>query len=204
MPVDRFFIASPFQRGQEVILKDAEFHHLTHVMRLREGDYIELVNGQGVCAQALIKHLEKKQAFLKIESLVNQQKPPRELILAQALPRINRLDFIIEKGTELGATQFWLFPGFHSERKALTEHQMARLHSQAIAAMKQCGRLYLPTFEIKPALDQWENMKIPAYFGDLRPSAEEFSKVLNRRKVRFFLLVPKLAFQKKKSNILLG
>lgn len=197
MPADRFFIASPLQMGQKVILDNTEFHHLVHVMRLKEGDRIELVNGLGALAQALIKLVEKKQAQLVIESVINGQKSSKEIILAQALPRINRLDFIIEKGTELGATQFWLFPGYQSERKALTEHQLDRLQNQAIAAMKQCGRLFLPSLEMKPSLDQWEKMDIPAYFGDLRDSAESFTKILNHSESAIFFIGPEAGFSEK-------
>lgn len=202
MPADRFFIASHLQNDQEVILKDTEFHHLMNVMRLHEGEHIELVNGQGACAQALIKRMEKKQAQLKIVAVTNQTRPHRELILAQALPRINRLDFIIEKGTELGATQFWLFPGYHSERKALTEHQLERLQNLAIAAMKQCGRLFLPKFEIKAGLDQWKEIDIPAYFGDVRPSAEDFRHVISHSKSSLFFIGPETGFSEKEIDCL--
>jgi 16S rRNA (uracil1498-N3)-methyltransferase len=197
MPADRFFINSFLNDEQELFLEDTEFHHLAHVMRMKEGEVIELVNGQGALAQATLKQLEKKRALLTIDSVVHQPKNQRELILAQALPRINRLDFIIEKGTELGATQFWLFPGQHSERKILTDHQLERLESQAIAAMKQCGSLFLPKLEFKPSLDRWEKLKIPAYFGDTRPTAEPFSQMIQRQESVLFFVGPEAGFSEK-------
>lgn len=202
MPADRFFIATPLQSDHEVILEDSEFHHL-QVMRLKEGEKIELVNGQGMLAHALIKKMEKKRALLIIESVDSQLKQSREIILAQGLPRINRLDFIIEKGTELGATQFLLFPGAHSERKILTEHQLGRLENMAIAAMKQCGRLFLPSIEIKPPLDQWKKMEIPSYFGDVRDSAESFGKIFNHSNSGVFFIGPEAGFSEKEIECLL-
>lgn len=197
MPADRFFNGTSLQSGQKVILDGTEFHHLVNVMRLKEGDNIELVNGQGALAQAYIELVEKKRAQLMIESVKTEQKSTRELILAQTLPRINRLDFIIEKGTELGATQFWLFPGQNSERKTLTEHQLERLQNLAIAAMKQCGRLFLPSLEIKPPLNQWERFNIPAYFGDMRDSAVAFNKIIKHAENAIFFVGPEAGFSEK-------
>ncbi len=197
MPNDRFYTPSLLQQCQDVILTDTEFHHLAHVMRIKEGDSIELVNGQGALGYALLDHLEKKRAILKIESVINQKKPMQELVLAQALPRMNRLDFIIEKGTELGATQFWLFPGLHSERKTINEHQIERLRNMSIAAMKQCGRLYLPSIEIKPSLTHWDNVPFPAYFGDLYEIAEPFSQVFKHSESAIFFIGPEAGFSEK-------
>lgn len=202
MPADRFFIDMALKSGQVVALENSEFHHLVNVMRLKEGQSLELVNGQGALAQAFIQRITKKQALLAIESVENLQRPARELILAQALPRINRLDFIIEKGTELGATQFWLFPGSLSERKTLTEHQLDRLRSLAIAAMKQCGRLFLPSIEIKSALERWEKVNVPAYFGDTRESAELFIKVFDSDDSTLFFIGPEAGFSGKEVEFL--
>lgn len=189
-----FFIPLSFQEQQEVILENNEFHHLSHVTRAKEGTQIELVNGKGELAQATILRLEKKLARLSIDLLQVQEKPSKELILAQALPRINRLDFIMEKGTELGATQFWLFPGVHSERKMLTEHQVERLQSLTIAAMKQCGRLFLPKIEIMPPLVRWNKCEVPAFYGDIAPLAEPFYKKHKEGDSCLFFIGPESGF----------
>jgi 16S rRNA (uracil1498-N3)-methyltransferase len=203
MPADRFFIASPLPLGQEVILEDSEFHHLIHVMRLKVDEMIELVNGQGSLAHARIKQITKKQALLSIENVHHQLSIGKELILAQAMPRINRLDFIIEKGTELGATQFWLFPGSHSERKMLTEHQLERFENLSIASMKQCGRLFLPKIEVKPALEKWKKLDMPSYFGDVRETAPSFHKALKRSESALFFIGPEAGFNDKEVELLL-
>lgn len=202
MPADRFFIPSALQVGESAILEDTEFHHLVRVMRSEEGDQVELVNGQGTLALASITQVGKKQAHLIIKKVTQEPKPEKELILAQALPRINRLDFIIEKGTELGATQFWLFPGHCSERKSLTEHQVERLQSLVIAAMKQCGRLYLPSIEIKSPLDQWEKSSIASYYGDIRETAKPFSGVLKPSESALFFIGPEAGFSDKEIDYL--
>lgn len=187
MPAERFFIDSALEERMEIILEGSEFHHLAHVMRIDEGDITEIVNGQGALARAQLKRREKKKALFEVESVLKQEKPSKKIILAQALPRINRLDFIIEKGTELGATEFWLFPGQLSERKLLTEHQIERLKGQIIASMKQCGRLFLPEIKIRPSINKWERLELPGYFGDLSENAPHFLKVYKGDSSLFFI-----------------
>jgi len=177
MPAERYFIESLFIQGQELCIEGVELHHLVHVMRARPGDCIEVVNGKGLLGTAQIKSIGKKSAFLEIQSITEEPVPPCRIILAQAIPRINRLDFIMEKGTELGMSEIWLFPGKYSERKSFTPHQQERLKAIAISALKQCGRLYLPLIEFKPPLDKWETIACPAYFGDTKPDAPPFAKL---------------------------
>ncbi len=176
MPAERYYIGTPLEMDAALALEGQEFHHLAHVMRAKENETIEVVNGLGTLAEATIERLEKKRALLRVHSIRNTSAPDFEVILAQAIPRLNRLDFIVEKGTELGMTQLWLYPGVLSERKSLTEHQLERLQAVAIAAMKQCGSLHLPKIASKSALEAWTAQDFPLFFGDTAPEAPLFKK----------------------------
>jgi len=175
MPAERYFLDHLFKEGETYPLTGSEFHHLAHVMRTRKGDAIELVNGRGSLAQTIVQELMKESALLKIQILYQESKHPCRLILAQAIPKANRLDFILEKGTELGVDHFELFPGQHSAKK---ECHLGRARNLIIAAMKQCGRLYLPSLAFSPPIDEWENLtNRRAFFGDLNPEAPPFEIV---------------------------
>lgn len=178
MPKERHYIPQDLSQSQEVFLDGTEFHHLVNVMRSSVGAKVELVNGQGTCAQAKIVRIEKKRAILLVESLFSEEKSQDRLILAQAIPKLNRLDFIIEKGTELGMSALWLFPGDHSEKRNLSPTQLERLDHLAVAAMKQCGRLYLPEIHVLRPLSNWEPADFPFYFGSLAPEAPPLSQLL--------------------------
>jgi 16S rRNA (uracil1498-N3)-methyltransferase len=171
LPSDRYYVPDDLSVGQHVQLRDPELHHLARVMRAQIGECVELINGRGHLATARIEQLDKKQALLLIEAAFTLSPPSFEIILAQAIPRPPRLDFILEKGTELGMTQLWLFPGQHSEKKELSENQIERAHAIMLAATKQSGRLFLPSLSLKPALKQWQKPPFPAFFGDVDPSA---------------------------------
>lgn len=176
MPAERYFIHSSFELGQTVSLLEQEFHHLAHVMRAQQGDLIELINGQGTLAEAVVKRIAKHEAHLEIKGVIQHSRPSFNLILAQGIPRLNRLDTILEKATELGASQILLIPTETSERKSLTENQFERLQSVTIAAMKQCGRLYLPDLTLFKSFEEWIPPSYPLFFGDLDPKALPFAK----------------------------
>lgn len=180
MPVDRFYCAQNLRKDDSIALADQEYHHLAHVTRAKVGDRIEVVNGQGQLAAAEIESLSKKSGSLRILSVEEFPKPREKIILVQAIPRMNRLDFIIEKGTELGMSELWLFPGEKGERVKLTEQQVERLLLVAISAMKQCGRLYLPPIIVCPPLLKWKTIPIGSFYGDLKPDAPSFLAALSK------------------------
>lgn len=178
MPAERYFIATDLKKDAQIDLEGLEFHHFSNVMRGKVGDEIEIVNGKGALAEATVQNIAKKKAILEITKVTCSDQIPNQVILAQALPRLNRLDAIVEKGTELGINGLWLFPGERSERKDLSESQLERAESITIAAMKQSGRVFLPTITIQPALTKWQKPSLPIYFGDLSPAAPLFLDIL--------------------------
>jgi 16S rRNA (uracil1498-N3)-methyltransferase len=169
MPADRFFVAAPLKNA--LILDGEEFHHLAKVMRVRIGETIEIVNGGGELAEAELVSLDKKSCELKILSHKKGPPPEQSLILALALTRPASLEWTLEKATELGATEVWLFPGERSEKKDLSKSQIHRLDMILINALKQCGRLYLPKIVLMPPLAQWQNPSGSLYFGDFLTKA---------------------------------
>ena len=171
MPHNRYFIDSPFAENTQVRLSGDECHHLLRVSRIRINEPVELVNGQGQLAQATLTEIGKNTAELSIDSVFQDPRQKIPLILALGIPRMNHLEWIIEKGTELNVTAFWLFPGILSEKESLSPNQQERLTHLAISAMKQCGRLDLPSIELKPPLLQWGQLPGTLLFGDTDENA---------------------------------
>lgn len=206
MPKERFYHPQQFHLNDSISIEGPECHHLATVMRLKPGDRVELINGLGALAQAQIIELEKKRGVLQIEQLQIGEKRKSKLILAQAIPKPNRLDFVIEKGTELGMDALWLFPGQLSEKKELTKNQLERLDHLAIAAMKQCGRLFLPEIALLPPLSKWPPQIDSLYYGSLDPHAP---LLIDRMKnhgtgTAIFCVGPESGFSKEEEAILKG
>lgn len=202
MPHNRYYIDSPMGEDQPVVLSGEEWHHLARVSRARKGDQVELVNGRGQLARATVNDLRKSDAELIIGTVLEKPSPP-PLILAQAIPRMNHLEWIIEKGTELNATAFWLFPGNLSEKDTLSPNQIARLKHLCVSAMKQCGRLDLPEIVLMPSLSQWKPLEGTLLFCD---TAENAPNLWNLPRVQFlpiYLFVgPEKGFDSKETSIL--
>lgn len=197
MPAERYYISQDIIPHHVIELNDKEFHHMTRVMRSSEGDVVELINGKGILAYAKIKKIEKHKALLEIENVTLKEKSSFRVIIVQAIPRMNRLDFILEKGTELGMTELWLFPGRHSERQQLTQQQINHMEGIVISATKQCGRLYIPEIHVLEPLKTWSQLILPAFYGDVSPAAPSFVKVWQENKPQngvLFFIGPEAGF----------
>ena len=127
-------------------LEGSEAHHLLHVLRANVGDRIGLFNGQGDEAIAVIVEVSKRSAQLRINECWTTPPEVRQLVLATALPKGDRADWLIEKATELGVTRF--IP-LRTARSVVEprEAKLQRLEQVAVAACKQCGRSRLPKID---------------------------------------------------------
>lgn len=164
MPHDRFYIDIPLEGT--VSLEGEEFHHLLRVMRRKVGDEIELVNGNHSLARARVNSLHKSYAELTILHAEKKEPLLPPLVLVQALPKLPNLELILQKGTELGVSAFYLYHSTLSEKKELSKNQEKRLKHILIGAMKQCGRLDLP--KIKWGFPKLEGN---VYYGTLDKKA---------------------------------
>lgn len=143
---DRFYVNSPLAPGP-VVLTGPEAHHLAAVCRARPGDQVFLFNGDGREYAAEITALDRRRASILV---VGVQSPKRELgfrlEVAAPLPKGDRGQFLVEKLTELGVTQFIPLRSHRSVTHA-GENRRAKLERYVIEASKQCGRNVLMRIE---------------------------------------------------------
>ncbi len=126
-----------------LIIEGDEYHHLLHVMRKIIGDELFVADGEGVMYRVKIASISSSETTCDIlERMPNYNEPSRELILVQAiLKNPNRMDWIIEKATELGVHE--IFPVI-MERTIAVKNKIDRWKHIALAAMKQSVRCKLP------------------------------------------------------------
>jgi 16S rRNA (uracil1498-N3)-methyltransferase len=150
---DRFYLNCPLQPGP-VLLEGAEAHHLGTVCRLRPGDLVCLFNGDGHEYPARITSLDRRSVELEV---LGVETPQREvgfrLEAAVPLPKGDRGQFLIEKLTELGVTQFVPLQTTRSVVQP-RETKLDKLRRYVIEASKQCGRNWL--LEVGP-LTSWQD-----------------------------------------------
>jgi 16S rRNA (uracil1498-N3)-methyltransferase len=136
---DRFYADAPLSPG-EFVLTGPDAHHLAVVRRFAVGDRVTLFNGDGDEYPGEILSAGKKQVVLNLSPRVEANRElPSPVVVAAALPKGDRADYLIEKLTELGTTRF--IPLVTSRAVIQPkEAKMEKLLRGVIEASKQCGR----------------------------------------------------------------
>jgi 16S rRNA (uracil1498-N3)-methyltransferase len=150
----RFFHTGPLALGK-ILLDGPEAHHLSAVSRHQVGEFIILFNGDGSQYPAEIVSITRKQVVLNVVALdAPARELPYPLHIGSALPKADRCDFLIEKLTELGATDFTPLQTARSVVHA-KEGRIEKLERAVIEASKQCGRNVLMRIHPPMAFAQW-------------------------------------------------
>ncbi len=102
----RFFLPMENFRGDIVTLSGAPLHHLRQVLRLREGDGAVLLDGRGSCCRVTLEAVAQDHARALVLERWQDTETALPVHLMQALPKGDKLDLILQKGTELGITSF--------------------------------------------------------------------------------------------------
>jgi 16S rRNA (uracil1498-N3)-methyltransferase len=136
---ERFFAPDSLGPG-EYHLGGAEAHHLATVRRFVPGDHVTLFNGDGNEYAAEIVSATRKSVALSILSASSVDRElPFPLVVASALPKGDRADYLIEKLTELGVTRF--VPLVTARSVVIPKESVVEKFRRAvIEASKQCGR----------------------------------------------------------------
>ena len=124
-----------------VSLDKQQSHFLKNVLRLKVGHAVALFNGKDGEWYATISHLSKSNCELLPVYLRQEQTNPRSLRLLFAPIKKGPLNFLIEKGTELGVT---VFQPVITSRTNVEQVRVERLQTNAIEAAEQSGRLEVP------------------------------------------------------------
>ena len=143
----RFYCPQPLELNVLLSLPDAIAHHI-QVLRLKEGEVITLFNGEGGEYAASIEHIEKKRVEVRLKTFsAREAEPAHALALAQVLPEGSKMDWIMEKAVELGATSIQPLLSERSVIRLNAERATKKMsHWQGVlaAASEQCGRNRLP------------------------------------------------------------
>ena len=140
MKEKRYYYDGKINLNETIILQDEEFHHLSNVMRSKTGERVCLFNGDGYFYFGTIIEISKKFAKIKVEeSTLSNNEPAKQIDVVQALAKGDKLSLIMQKITELGASNFILFESKFCDVKSNT-HKHERMKQVSISASKQCGR----------------------------------------------------------------
>jgi 16S rRNA (uracil1498-N3)-methyltransferase len=144
----RVYVESPLAAGRSEEIAGSPANHILRVLRLREGDALTLFDGQGGEYAARITGIHKDDVEVDVlEHRAIERESPLEITLVQGVSRGERMDWVMQKATELGVRR--IVPVM-TERTVVrlddkqAERKAAHWRAIAIAACEQCGRNRLP------------------------------------------------------------
>jgi 16S rRNA (uracil1498-N3)-methyltransferase len=158
MRLTRVHVDEPIVAGKRLTVKGGGANHITRVLRLRTGDELTLFDGRGGEYAARIEEFRKDTVLVAVDrQRAIERESPLSLTLAQGISRGERMDWIIQKATELGASR--IVPVFTERSVVRLDAKQADKKAQhwrgiAIAACEQSGRNRVP--DLAPPLDFFE------------------------------------------------
>ena len=136
----RIHVTDPLKQGAEIALARPQAHYLTNVLRLKAGGRVLAFNGKdGEWAAALVG--EGKRITIKLAERTREQPEPRDLHYLFAPLKHVRLDYMVQKAVELGASRLQPVMTRHAQ---VARVNLDRMRANAIEAAEQCGILTLP------------------------------------------------------------
>ncbi len=178
MSETRLYIEGPIAVGSEAEIRDEQARYVGRVLRLKPGDCVTLFDGTGPEYSASIVSLGKTRVLVSVSDEIRRDaESPLRIHLLQGISRGERMDFVVQKATELGV---------HRITPVMTEYSVVKLdkkraekrirhwHGIAASACEQCGRNVLPALDSPIALRNWlgENQNSTGMRIILKPGAE--------------------------------
>jgi 16S rRNA (uracil1498-N3)-methyltransferase len=161
----RAFVETAALQGDRVTLTGDGYHHVRRVLRLGPGDPLELFDGAGLVAQAIIDGAPDRSLILRIEQRHLQPPPAGPIVtLVCAELKGDKMDLVLQKTTELGVDRIVPVTTARSVPRPAAEarkRRHARRHKVVREACRQCGRAYLP--EVHPSLSLAEALDAHAH-----------------------------------------
>ena len=138
----RLFLPPHFFRETVLTLPEEESHYLKNVLRMKKGDSLLLLDGKGNFYRARVESMGKRGVTVRIEEKGKGEDPSFPFILAQAILKGEKMDFIIQKAVELGVKE--LIPITTRRTVVKGTRKIHRWREIARSSAQQCGRYYLP------------------------------------------------------------
>ncbi len=178
----RVFFDATIEKNNKIhTISEEESKHIVRVLRMKEGQQIKLVNGKGAFFICTITEAHPKRCQLSIDSVTEIEKAKSSIHIAIGpTKQIDRMEWFVEKATEIGVTEISLIGCKNQER---TKIKTERLQKRAIAALKQSQRLFLPLIhdliDVKKFISKHPNGLIAHCYEDGKNNFESVFKSEN-------------------------
>ena len=156
----RFYLPPPGSRATPLRLEGREAHHALHVLRLKRGEPVTVLDGMGNELLCTVENAVKDSLTLTVQEKKFMPSPPCAITLLVAVPKGKIIEGIIQKAVELGAHR--IVPLLTSRVVMQlddegAEGKRAKWQQVAIEAIKQCGAAWLPKVEEPQTIQEFLN-----------------------------------------------
>ncbi|QER40011.1 16S rRNA (uracil(1498)-N(3))-methyltransferase [Acinetobacter suaedae] len=181
--MNRFYIETELNTGKTIELTESVFHHWVRVLRAKEQEQAIFFNGKGGEYLVTLTEINKKNALVSIDQFNPIDRvAPFKVILGQVMSKGDRMDYAIQKATELGVTTIQLLTSDRCEMRLKYDRDQKKLdhwQSIAIAACEQCGMNRVPEILPPVSLNDWVKSELPTSRFVLAPNKDQTNILLN-------------------------
>lgn len=157
--MQRYFVSPQAIQGGRIRITGEDVKHVTRVMRFRPGDEVICANGQGESYRVRLTEFGPDQVLAEIvEPLAEKVEPEVKLTLVQGLPKGDKMDLIVQKGTEVGVSRFVpvatarTVVEYDAKKESKRRERWLRIAKEAA---EQAHRLVIPEIGEVIPLAQW-------------------------------------------------
>lgn len=172
--------------GKQVLLSDDDIHHLTHVMRCKVGDQVEIVD-DGMLYLAEVTHFRPLEIDV-VRKLRENNELSVKIVLVACLIKGEKMDFVLQKATELGVHEIILLESSRTIVKFKRDDKNVKLNrfrKILKEAAEQSRRTFIPrlnnVYSFANLKDVEADVKIIAYEGEEGPTTS-FNNIVNKIK----------------------
>ena len=200
----RIYLDKKLNLGLDLVLEKEDTHYLKNVMRLREGDYVFLFNSKDGEFKGEIISSDKKNTKIKLISKIENINKEGKISLIFSLIKSSKLDYLIQKCTEVGVKNF--FPVI-SEKSIAKNLNIERIEKIIKESCEQSNQLYLPVIHTVEKLEKKLkslNKNSLVFFADINSANKKIDEVIKDNKnCEFYLLIgPEGDFSLKERDLL--
>ena len=184
----RIYLDKKLNLGLDLVLEKEDTHYLKNVMRLREGDYVFLFNSKDGEFKGEIISFDKKNIKVKLISKIENINKEGKISLIFSLIKSSKLDYLIQKCTEVGVKNF--FP-VTSDKSIAKDLNIERIEKIIKESCEQSNQLYLPVIhtveKLEKKLKSLDKNSI-VFFADINSANKKIDEVIKDSKNYEFYL----------------
>ncbi len=199
---DRFFVAGVHAPGERVAFAPDDARKIATVLRARAGERVQVIDSAGSAfAATLILEGAVVAATLDEPLARGAREAGARVTIAQAIPKGQKMDLIVEKATELGVAAIVPLRSDRVAGERTGEHKSERWQRIAKSAAQQCGRTAIPAVapvaswdELLATFGTYERVYLPWELTDVRPLRETFERDAPQIATALFVIGPEGGF----------